>query len=32
MLIQHKGKRYAVKITEIESQSENAVGRSCYYE
>lgn len=25
MLIQHKGKRYAVKITEIESQPENAV-------
>ena len=25
MLIQHKGKRYAVKITEIESPSENAV-------
>ena len=25
MLIQHKGKRYAVKITEIESLSENAV-------
>lgn len=25
MLIQHKGKRYAVKITEIESPAENAV-------
>ena len=25
MLNQHKGKRYTVKITEIESQSENAV-------
>ena len=25
MLIQHKGKRYAVKITEIEAPSEKAV-------